>query len=75
MEYEGSEYIDINEIVSYMSRFTAAVSKSMAYGTRRFNAAFIKASNIPILSRMNPIARIDTYFFKIHSNIVLPSTP
>ena len=30
---------------------------------------------IPILSRMNPITRIDTYLFKIHSNIVLPSTP
>ena len=30
---------------------------------------------IPILSRVNPISRIDTYFFRIHSNIVLPSTP
>ena len=30
---------------------------------------------IPILRRMNPIPRIDTHFFKIHSNIVLPSTP
>ena len=28
---------------------------------------------IPILSRINPILRIDTYFFKIPSNIVLPS--
>ena len=26
---------------------------------------------IPILSRVNPIPRIDTYFFKINSNIVL----
>ena len=26
---------------------------------------------IPILSRINPLPRIDTYFFKIHSNIVL----
>ena len=25
---------------------------------------------IPILSRINPIPRIDAYFFKIHSNIV-----
>ena len=25
--------------------------------------------------RINPISRIYTYFFKIHSNIVLPSTP
>ena len=30
---------------------------------------------IPILSRTNPIPRIDTYFFKIDSNIVLTSTP
>ena len=29
---------------------------------------------IPIQSRINPISRIDTYLFKIHSNIVLPST-
>ena len=26
----------------------------------------------PILNRINPIPRIDTYFFEIHSNIVLP---
>jgi hypothetical protein len=30
---------------------------------------------IAILSRINPILRIDTYIFKVHSNIVLPSTP
>ena len=29
---------------------------------------------MPILSRINQIPHIDTYFFKIHSNIVLPST-
>jgi hypothetical protein len=29
---------------------------------------------IPILNRINPIPRIDTYFFKVYSNIVLPST-
>jgi hypothetical protein len=28
---------------------------------------------IPILSRINPVPPINTYFFKIHSNIVLPS--
>ena len=28
---------------------------------------------IPILSQINPITRIDTYLFKVHSNIVLPS--
>ena len=47
----------------------------MAYGTRRFNAAFKGSPIIPILSRINPIIRIDTYLFKVHSNIVLPSTP
>ena len=30
---------------------------------------------ISILSRINPITRIDTYLFKVHSNIVLASTP
>ena len=30
---------------------------------------------IPILSRINPIPRIEAYLFKVHSNIVLPSTP
>ena len=30
---------------------------------------------IPILSRINPIPCIGTDFFKIHCNIVLPSTP
>ena len=30
------------------------------------------SSIIPVLSRINPIPRIDTYFFKIHSNTVLP---
>ena len=29
----------------------------------------------PILSRINPIPRIETYFFKILSNIVLPTKP
>ena len=28
-------------------------------------------SIIPILSRINPITRIHTYLFKVHSNIVL----
>ena len=28
-----------------------------------------------MMSQINPIPRIDTYFLKIHSNIALPSTP
>ena len=48
----------------------------MAYGARRFNAAFTRAVPIiPILSRINAIPSIDTNLFKVHSNIVLPSTP
>ena len=39
----------------------------MAYETRRFNAAFTRA----LLSRINQIPRIDTYLFKVYSNIVL----
>jgi hypothetical protein len=35
----------------------------MAYGTRRFNAAFT--------SRLKSILRIDSNFFKIHFNVVL----
>ena len=31
-------------------------------------------SGIPILSRINPVPHIETNFFKIHSDIVLPST-
>ena len=30
---------------------------------------------ILILSLIDPITRIDTYLFKVHSDIVLPSTP
>ena len=51
------------------------ITNSMAYGTRRFNAVFTKAPIIPILSRINPIPRIYTNLFKVHSNIVLTSTP
>ena len=32
-------------------------------------------SNNPNLSRINPITRIDTYLFKVHSNMFLPSKP
>ena len=44
------------------------LTNSMSYGTRKFNAAFIKTPIIPILSRINPIPRIDTYFFKVYFN-------
>ena len=43
----------------------------MVYGTLRFHAAFIHKGSpiIPILSRINPITRIDTYLFKVHSTV------
>ena len=52
------------------------IIKSMAYGLRNFKSAFRNTSPIiPALSRINPIPRIDTYFFKIYFNIVFPSMP
>jgi len=32
-------------------------------------------SNLPILSRISQVPRIDTYSFKVDSNIDLPSMP
>ena len=43
----------------------------MAYGIRSFNVAI--TTIIPILSRINPIPHMDIYFFKMYSNIALPS--
>ena len=44
----------------------------MAYGTREVQCRIYKGSSIiPILRRINPVPRIDTYFFKIQSNIVI----
>jgi hypothetical protein len=51
--------------------FIYYLTNSIAYGTRRFNAAF----NNPYPEPTNPITRIDTYFFNIHSNIVLLTMP
>ena len=34
-----------------------------------------KSRYVVILSRINPTPHIDTYFLKIHTNIVFPSTP
>ena len=48
---------------------TTTTTNSTEYETRRFNAALVSVI-ISILSRINWIPRIDTYFFEIHSNIV-----
>ena len=45
----------------------------MAYGTRRFNAAFTRVNN-PYPEPNQPNSSYDTYFFNVHANIVLPST-
>ena len=48
----------------------------MAYETWKFNFRIYKVSSItPILIRINPMHRIDTYLFMILYNIILPSTP
>ena len=41
----------------------------MAYGTQSSKGSPI----IPILSRINPIPHIDSYFFKVHSKYVPPT--
>ena len=41
----------------------------MAYGPRGSMPHSHGSPIIHILNRINPIPRIDTYFFKIHSNI------
>ena len=49
-------------------------TNSMAYGNTEVQSHIHKGSPVTsILNQINPIPRIDTYFFKIYSNIVLPS--
>ena len=49
-------------------------SLQLSHETQRFNTALPRTPQIiPVLSRINPTSHIDTYFFKIHLNIVLPS--
>jgi hypothetical protein len=54
---------------------TRLVKKSPAfYGTQRFITVFIRAR--PILSQMHPLHDFPHSFFpKMHSNIIFPSTP
>ena len=66
----------IKHCIPTPKRNIRTLTDSMAYETRRFNVPFARAQQIfPILRRINPIRRIDTYLFKVHSNIVLLSTP
>ena len=64
-----SNEIDITRINLSLWQY---VANSMAYGTRRFNVEFTRT---PIFSRMNAVPSYRYNFFKIHSNIVLPSPP
>ena len=43
------------------------------YRTRKSYAELFVAYNNPYPGRICPTSHIDTYFFKIHLNIVLPS--
>ena len=69
---ENAKKINVEQILevwvclqplSYLP-FTSILTNSIAYETWRSNAAFTKALIRPILRRINPIPRIDTYFFK-----------
>ena len=65
-----------NLLYSYFSYSTAHINKLHGLMNPEVQCHIHKGSPIiPILSQINPITRIDTYLFKVHSNIVLPSTP
>ena len=55
-------FLRIEPAVSWLAlRHTNCI----VYGTRRFNASFTRPPVTPILSRIDPIPPIDSYFFKI----------
>jgi len=56
---------------------TVSQSKNSApfNGTWRFIAMFMSPLLVPVLSQMNPTHIIPTYFFKMHSIIILPYMP
>ena len=57
------------------SNYTYTLINSVACGLRGSMLHSQGLANNPILSGLNPIHRIDSYFFRIHCNIVLPPTP
>ena len=58
----------LNEYKNFFQQ-SVRLTNFIAYGTRIHKGSPI----IPILSRINPILRIVTYLFKVHSNIIFSS--
>ena len=59
---------------NYLALLQLSYNKLYGLWNLEVQLCILKGSPIiPILSRINPIPQIDTYLFKVHSNIVLPS--
>ena len=60
-------------------KFCHKLDDSQVETIRKIQMAFdddaIGSPIMIILSQINPVPHTDTYFFKVHSNIVLPPTP
>jgi len=66
----------MEEISSWEIKITRLGKKFSAfYGTLRFITMFSRVRAGLYLSNMNPVRNLTPYFPKIHSNIILPSTP
>ena len=71
----GSNWVDVNGVYGN-GRAIAAVAVLLVHLTIRLmepGGSMPHSQVLSNLSRINPIPRIDTHFFKVHSNIVLPS--
>ena len=55
-----------------ISHEVSELIKSLSYGTKRLNSELTRVSIIPIFRLINPIYRINAYFFKILSNMPPP---
>ena len=62
----------LNFSISYNLKILESLVNSSSYIGYLINKG---SPIIAILSRIKPVPRTDTHFFKIYSNIVLPSTP
>ena len=66
----------INVIQSLYKNTTVMIEDNCTRNkTKIINKPDSKTGLPSVTSRINSIPRIDTYFFEIHSNIVLPSMP
>jgi hypothetical protein len=65
-----------SRVVSYKLAVVQLVNKfPVLYGIRKFITVFKSPPMVTVLSQMNPVNIITSYFLKIHFNIVLLSTP